>query len=150
MRPQHHKSGRPGPRGRRRHSHGRAPRCRRLVEPGVWEVQARVERFVEPALLLLLAEGPRHGYELADLLGELSPGDQPDMGNLYRLLRGLEEEGVVISEWGTDGPGPARRTYRLTEAGRSLLDTWAEALDETRTLIDRFLRTWRDRTGRDD
>lgn len=108
-----------------------------------------MERFVEPALLLLLTEGPRHGYELADLLGELSPGDQPDMGNLYRLLRGLEEEGVVISEWGTDGPGPARRTYRLTEAGRSLLDTWAEALDETRTLIDRFLRTWRDPTGRD-
>ncbi len=29
-----------------------------------------------------------------------------DLGNLYRLLRSLEEEGVVASEWDEASPGP--------------------------------------------
>ena len=30
-----------------------------------------------------------------------------DVGNLYRILRALEEEGIVTSEWSADLPGPA-------------------------------------------
>lgn len=131
---------------RRSRRRGRAPRCRRLVEPGVWEVQARVERFVEPALLLLLADGPRHGYELAESLADLIQGDRPDMGNLYRLLRSLEDDDIVTSEWGTDGAGPARRTYELTDSGRALLDTWAAALSGTGSQISAFLDRWRSTT----
>ena len=85
--------------------------------PGEWAVRARVERFHEPALLLLLRERPRHGYELIELLPGLAGGDRIDVGNLYRFLRGLEMEGLVESEWHGDLPGPAKRTYRLTEAG---------------------------------
>ncbi len=114
-------------------------RCRRLVEPGVWEVQARIERFVEPALLLLLAERARHGYELVDELPDVM-GDprRVDMGNLYRLLRGLEREAVVESEWSDDGEGPAKRVYRLTEVGRALLDTWAAGLRDAAEVVSGF------------
>src|SRR5262245_66667186 len=83
-------------RGRRfagHHHHGRGARCRWRVEPGTWEVHARVERFVEPALLLILRGGETHGYDLADSLAELAPDDPVDLGNLYRLLRSLEEIG---------------------------------------------------------
>src|SRR5204862_6222014 len=88
--------------------HGRA-RSRRLVRPGHWHVHARIERFVEPSLLLLLRERPLHGYELLERIPELGVEGRVDIGNLYRLLRSLEEEGLVQSEWSADLPRPARR-----------------------------------------
>jgi poly-beta-hydroxybutyrate-responsive repressor len=103
-------------------------------------VHARVERFVEPALLLNLRDGETHGYDLADSLAELAPDDPVDLGNLYRLLRSLEAEGVVTSRWRDDLPGRVKRTYELTDAGRRLLDTWADALRKTDDNIAAFLR----------
>jgi PadR family transcriptional regulator PadR len=118
---------------------GRGARCRSYVRPGHWRVHARVERFVEPALLLLLRERPVHGYELIERLPELAGDIRIDVGNLYRILRALEEEGLVTSEWSADLPGPAKRTYELTEAGTRLLDQWATSLREARHVIDGFL-----------
>jgi poly-beta-hydroxybutyrate-responsive repressor len=99
-----------------------------------------VERFVEPALLLLLRERAMHGYELIERLPELA-GDEVriDVGNLYRILRALEKEGLVTSEWSADLPGPAKRTYELTDAGARLLDQWAVSLREARQVIESFL-----------
>ena len=94
---------------------------------------------MEPGLLLLLRERPAHGYELVSGLRELLPGDDVDMPGLYRVLRALEADGLVESEWHADAPGPARRTYRLTDEGRTLLDAWAGALVRARERIDGFL-----------
>src|ERR671915_2078264 len=127
-------------RGRRAH-HG--ARCRSYVRPGHWAVQARVERFVEPSLLLLLRERPMHGYELLERVPEIAGEDvRVDVGNLYRILRALEEEGIVRSEWSADLPGPAKRTYELTEAGSRLLDRWAESLREVREVITTFMERY--------
>ena len=111
----------------------RGARCRRPGARG-WLVRARVERFSEPALLLLLRERPAHGYELLDALPELLPAERVDMGNLYRALRSLEEDGLVSSEW--DG---AKRIYDLTGDGRALLDEWAAALARAQERISVFL-----------
>jgi len=106
-------------------------------------VQARVERFVEPSLLLLLREHRMHGYELLERLPEVAGEEvRVDVGNVYRILRSLEEEEIVRSEWSADLPGPAKRTYELTEAGRRLLDRWAEALQEAQEVITGFLRRY--------
>jgi PadR family transcriptional regulator PadR len=102
-------------------------------------VRARIERFVEPALLLLLRDGETHGYDLADSLAEMAPDDPVDLGNLYRLLRSLEAEGVVTSRWRDDLPGRSKRTYELTDDGRRLLATWAGALERTGDTIAAFL-----------
>jgi poly-beta-hydroxybutyrate-responsive repressor len=118
---------------------GRGARCRRRLGPGHWGVRARVERFSEPAVLLLLRERPAHGYELLEALPELLGETRVDMGNLYRVLRALEEDGLVQSEWHADAPGPAKRTYELTPEGRRLLDEWAAALRRSRERIDAFL-----------
>jgi PadR family transcriptional regulator, regulatory protein PadR len=126
---------------RHRRGFGRATRVRRRVAPGRYEVRARVERFAEPAVLLLLRERPAHGYELLDQLPELT-GERIDMGNLYRVLRALEEDGLVRSEWNAELPGPAKRTYELTEAGVRVLDDWAAALSGSRDRIDAFLQRY--------
>jgi PadR family transcriptional regulator len=125
------------------------PRSRHAVRPGHWRVRARVERFVEPALLLLLRERPMHGYELIERLPEVA-GDETriDVGNLYRVLRALEEEGIVSSEWSADLPGPAKRTYELTDEGRRLLDRWAESLRDAQGVISRFIDRYEQDEGR--
>ncbi len=78
-------------------------------------MRARVERLGEPALLLLLDGGPTHGYELLERLPTLVGEERVDVGNVYRALRGLEDEGLVVSEWQAELPGPAKRTYTLTD-----------------------------------
>ena len=123
--------GRYGPRSR--HHHG-----------GHWRVFARVERFNEPALLLLLRERPAHGYDLMERLPELTGEDRVEMGNLYRLLRALEEEGLVSSQWDATSAGPAKRRYAITETGTRLLEQWVDALrrsqDRTNTFLERYER----------
>ena len=90
-----------------------------------------------------------HGYELIERLPEVAGGEtQVDVGNLYRLLRGLEEEGMVTSEWSADLPGPAKRTYELTDAGRDLLDRWANSLRKAQSVIGGFLDRYEQREGR--
>lgn len=117
---------------------GLRARNRSLVG-GRWVVRARVERVVEPALLLLLAERPTHGYELLERLPGLVGGERVDVGNVYRILRGLEGEGLVVSEWRADLPGPAKRTYVLTDEGRALLAAWLDALAALREELEVFV-----------
>jgi poly-beta-hydroxybutyrate-responsive repressor len=105
-------------------------------------VFARVERFTEPALLLLLRERPAHGYDLLERLPELTGEQRVEMGNLYRLLRALEEEGLVASEWDSSSPGPAKRRYALTTTGRRLLDQWVEALRHSQERTAGFLERY--------
>src|SRR5215213_344728 len=83
-------------------------------------------RFIEPFLLLLLAQGPSHGYDLLERLtargfvaGEVDPG------YLYRTLRGMEAAGAVSSEWDSASRGPIKRTYALTAEGENAGHGWA-------------------------
>ena len=130
----------------RRGRYFRGPRTRWREDEG-WRVRARVERFGEPALLLLLREAPAHGYELIDRLPELLPDERVDMGNLYRVLRALEEQGVVRSDWDAEAPGPAKRIYELTDEGRALLDAWAAAIAAAREQLGAFLARYDEERG---
>ncbi|HLY86727.1 MAG TPA: helix-turn-helix transcriptional regulator [Gaiellaceae bacterium] len=123
---------------------GRGPRSRRHHH-GRWSVLARVERFAEPALLLLLRERPAHGYDLLERLPELTGEARVEMGNLYRLLRALEEEELVSSEWDDSSPGPAKRRYAITPAGERLLEHWVEALQRSQERTARFLTRYEER-----
>jgi poly-beta-hydroxybutyrate-responsive repressor len=105
----------------------------------------RIERFQVAAILLLLRERPAHGYDLLERLPALIGEERVDVGNLYRVLRALEEEGLVASAWDETLPGPAKRTYELTQAGGAALERWATALAETRAHIDRFLTRFEER-----
>lgn len=136
------------PRGQHPGHHGRrGPRSRNrwYSERTGWQVQARIERFVEPSLLLLLSEGPTHGYDLADRLATLMDAERVDYGNLYRALREAESEGIVASEWNDDLPGRAKRTYELTSMGEELLDAWVSSLRAARESIDSFLERYSER-----
>ncbi len=100
--------GGPGPFGRRGRGRGR----------GRGDVRA--------AILILLAERPRHGYELIQEISERSQGVwTPSPGSVYPTLQALEDEGLV-----TLAAVEGRRTASLTEAGRAYVEEHAEQLGE--------------------
>src|SRR5688500_2490305 len=69
---------------------------------------------VRAALLALLAEEPRNGYQLMQEIENRSEGVwRPSPGSVYPALQQLEDEGLIRSEE-SDG----RKVFRLTEAGR--------------------------------
>jgi PadR family transcriptional regulator PadR len=122
-------------------------RNRSRLPDGSWEVRARVERFGEPALLALLSDGPTHGYELLERLPGVLGDERVDVGNVYRALRGLEEEGLVVSEWRADLPGPTKRTYTLTEDGARVLESWTASLEKLREDLSAFVDRARKKGG---
>jgi PadR family transcriptional regulator, regulatory protein PadR len=96
-------------------------------------------RWLEPFLLLLIAEGESHGYALIGQLDELRVAPAGvDVGMAYRTLRELEGEGLVSSTWSADNGAP-RRAYRLTDQGRVALHEWAAVMRERGRLIEEFL-----------
>jgi PadR family transcriptional regulator PadR len=104
----------------------------------------RIRGFIEPALLLLLHDDVGHGYNLVERLQELGlEYSQVDSSGVYRILRQLEEAGMVTSDWETEGTGgPPRRVYCLTEEGDNYLESWVADLRETESLLQRFLESY--------
>jgi len=98
-----------------------------------------IRSFLQPRVLLLLVQKPAHGYELMDRLGQEEDGSTSGPGLLYRTLRQFEEEGLVRSSWDTEGHGPARRVYEITDEGRDYLHAWAVNIRRTRERLERFL-----------
>jgi len=108
---------------------------------GSGECHCKVERvpnFAMPRLLLELAKKTSHGYELIERLSQ-EGNATPDPGNFYRMLRSLEEDGLVCSTWDTQNSGPARRVYELTAQGMEFLHAWAATIHQTHQSLSRFL-----------
>lgn len=82
---------------------------------------------VRNALLGLLAQQPRHGYELhaafeAVVGGEKNWDVKP--AQIYTTLARLEEAKLVIEEAVEQDGGPEKRIYAITENGRTALAAW--------------------------
>lgn len=83
-------------------------------------------------LLKLIADEPRHGYELIKAIGEMTGGSyEPSPGTIYPTLSLLEDEGAIAEAAG-DEP---RKAYETTETGRAEL---AERAEEADALIARL------------
>ena len=79
---------------------------------------------VRAAVLVLLEEQPRNGYQLIQELAERSnEAWRPSPGSIYPVLQQLEDEGLV--EASAAGTG---RPYELTAAGRTLVTEQREQL----------------------
>jgi len=94
--------------------------------------------LIETALLIALIEESGHGYALTERVQQLV-GEQVyvDPGSVYRILRLLEEGGMVSSAWEVGVAGPQRRTYTVEPSGHELLRSWAGVLaDRGNALLD--------------
>lgn len=80
---------------------------------------------------------PQYGYTLVRNLEE--KGFAIDTNTLYPLLRRLEKQGLLLSEWETDGSKP-RKYYRRTELGNEvyeqLVTQWMDMSESIRKLLE--------------
>jgi len=94
--------------------------------------------FMRPCVLLLLREEAAHGYDLLQRLRTFG-FVRDDPGRLYRMLRTLEDEGLVQSAWERSESGPDRRIYELTRSGVEELHSASHALAAASDVMDVFL-----------
>ena len=100
-------------------------------------------KLLRPAIMTILVHGAIHGYRVIEgvAASPVMQGSTPDPAGVYRTLRAMEHEGLVRSTWNTSGQGPAKRTYRLTAAGRTCLRRWVGTLETYRDAVGELLRS---------
>lgn len=116
---------------------GFGPRGARGFGPGPWGPPGRrgprggrSRGDVRTAILLLLAEQPRHGYDLIRAIEERSDGMwSPSPGSVYPTLQALEDEGLL-----TIDKVEGRKTASLTDLGTAWV---TEHADLTASVFDR-------------
>ena len=93
----------------------------------------------EPLVLAMLGSGEAYGYEIIQQMRKKSDGRVNWTANrLYPLLHSLEERGLVISRWESDGPGPGRKYYRLTTRGQEAMTQSRQDWRELSTILSQL------------
>ena len=107
-----------------------------------WIPQMR-KGLLELCVLTALTDGERYGYELVKSLLAI-PGLGVSEGTLYPLLSRLRLQGLVETRLVESEKGPARKYYRLTQAGRET----AEAMDAHFETLIKAVRSLRRKSRR--
>jgi DNA-binding PadR family transcriptional regulator len=125
--------GRPGFHRMTRHRHHGPPFDPRAFWHGPWRGmgfgpggrRSRARRGdVRAAMLLLLEEEPRNGYQLMEEIESRSGGAwRPSPGSVYPALAQLEDEGLIRSD-----ESAGRRSFELTDEGRAYVEDNRESL----------------------
>ena len=105
--------------------------------------QGKRERYLQPSLLMGLLLKQSYGYELIQSIQEFGFVEgEPPPGMVYRHLRQLEGDGLVTSEWETEGSGPAKRIYRLTAEGAEVLALWIQHMERQTQKLGKFIERY--------
>jgi DNA-binding PadR family transcriptional regulator len=105
--------------------------------------------FLYPAIMLLLAEQPRHGYRLVDALLALGFGPV-DRSSVYRSLGELERDGLLDSWSAEPTAGTTRHVYAPTDAGGEALRTWMGVVEKERDCLTTVLKRFDAVLAKDD
>ena len=91
-------------------------------------------------ILTQLMRGDNYGYEINKNIQQRTNGEYGfKEATLYTAFKRLEQNGLITSYWGADGPGARRRYYAITDQGRR---QWADniaELEHTRALLDALI-----------
>lgn len=99
------------------------------------------QSLLSALILSVLAKKSLHGYSLLDELKEM--GIDTSLIHhtvIYRLLRFMEVNGLVKSEWETGGTGPARRIYMITELGIEYLKDWYMKVKDDLNIMEKIMK----------
>ena len=101
------------------------------------KLELELRRGVVVLATLSQLRTPRYGYALRQALAE--HGMPIEEGTLYPLLRRLETQGVLSSEWKIED-GPPRRYYALNAEGLKLLTKLTESWQGMNDAMGRLLK----------
>jgi DNA-binding PadR family transcriptional regulator len=110
----------------------------KAVQQALDKIVQEMRRGVIVLAVLSQLEDEQYGYSLVKLLAD--HGLEIDQGTLYPLLRRLEDQGLLESEWRVEGPRP-RRYYQISLEGRAVLPTliqeWNNMVQVLGQVLDR-------------
>jgi DNA-binding PadR family transcriptional regulator len=86
--------------------------------------------------VLSLLQSPQYGYALLERLN--AAGIEVEANTLYPLLRRLEGQGLLVSEWTTDEARP-RKYYRTSPAGGAMVALLATEWGRLASALDTLL-----------
>ena len=95
----------------------------------------------ELAILTLVNEQPRHGYQIEQVIEQRGMRQWTEVGfsSIYYLLKKLEGKGLVEGQLEETESGPARKVYHITQAGEAALHAaMLEALSEPQRRYSSF------------
>jgi DNA-binding PadR family transcriptional regulator len=95
----------------------------------------------ELLILALIEDRPRHGYEIARLIGERSEGDITyHVASLYPTLYRLEDRRLVEGRWVEKAGQRRRRYYRLLPEGKKMLASQRSVWESFFVALDRVAK----------
>jgi PadR family transcriptional regulator PadR len=95
----------------------------------------------EMLIMALVEDRPRHGYEIAKLIGERSDGVlQFHVASLYPLLYRMEKRGWIKGQWVEKAGQRRRRYYKLTAVGQKVLAEQRSTWNDFFAALDRVAR----------
>ena len=101
------------------------------------KLEQELRRGIVVLAVLSRLRRPEYGYSLRQAMADR--GMPIEEGTLYPLLRRLEDQGLLTSEWRIED-GPPRRYYVLSAEGRALYKTltgtWRDLVDTANRLLD--------------
>jgi PadR family transcriptional regulator PadR len=99
-----------------------------------------VRGSIDTIILNVLLRGDNYGYQIIKEIYRRS-GQEFELKEptLYSSLRRLEKQGALQSYWGEESRGGRRKYYRVTAAGKALLDENYRAWQSVKSLIDRLI-----------
>ena len=100
------------------------------------KLEQELRRGVVVLAVLSQLRADQYGYSLRQALAER--GMPIEEGTLYPLLRRLEAQGLLASEWRIED-GPPRRYYRLSPAGERLFGELTTSWRDLNQVMDRLL-----------
>lgn len=106
-------------------------------EPLLTKFETELKRGSSVLAVLCSLRRPQYGYSLRQVL--IENGMPIEEGTLYPLLRRLEGQGVLVSEWQIND-GPPRRYYRLSPTGHALLRDLTGAWNNLSRTMDTILK----------
>jgi PadR family transcriptional regulator len=113
-------------------------------------INVRPKNCLIPLVLMSLWQAnSSYGYELIERTASFWE-EALNPGTMYRTLRQMENNGDIQSTWQTNGNGPARRMYSITDAGVAYLDLWLEALEQYQRNMDAFFQIYHRPPDRED
>jgi len=92
---------------------------------------------LELLVLSMLKKSDQYGYDISDAISQKI---KISAGTVYPILRKMKEEGLVTNYLSDQSSGPARKYYKLTEAGlkryTSMMTEWTDFMNMTKMFLE--------------
>ncbi len=100
-------------------------------------------RHAPAFILLILSMGDNHGLGILKKMDEIAVGHRLDTAVVYRVLKKMQEEGLITSCWEKSEAGPKKKVYSITESGADALKVYKNDIEGAVSRLSSFLNLYK-------